>query len=522
MISVSDMILRTAQLNRNSTAVFDNDLKCTWGEFVDRVARIADGLSRLGVEKGDKIAMLAHNSGRYFEYFFSTPWAGCAYVPINTRLALPEIIFWLEDSQSTVLYLGDEFLPLLPQIRELAPQVKHYIYAGTGSAPEGLIDYDDLLNGTQSIAAKCLGGDEVLGIFYTGGTTGRSKGVMLSHDNMCYNALQAQTHYQWKAGETYMHAAPMFHLGDGLHTMVAALVGMRNCSIPSFEPVVFMQTVEEKAVDRCLLVPTMVGMLLNHPDFDQYNLDSLKSVAYGASPMPEAVIKVALTRMPECHFNQVYGQTEAGPMLTFLSHEYHTVDPDNPQFGRLRSAGRAIPGVLIGIFDSTGNPAPQGEVGEIWGRGHNIMHGYNNLPGITDTTLTSGWLHTGDSGYLDAEGFLFLVDRTKDMIISGGENVYSQEVENAIHQYKAVLECAVIGIPDDKWGEQVHAVVRLKADASASEDDIIEHCKSLIANYKCPRSVTITGKPLPLSGAGKILKKDIRAPYWEGRTKQVN
>lgn len=522
MMSVADMITRTAQLNRNTPAVADSDLECTWGELVNRVSLIADGLGRLGVEPGDRVAILALNSGRYFEYFFSTPWAGCTFVPINTRLALPEIVYWMEDSGSTVLYIDDHFLPLLPQLREHLPQVKHYIYLSTGETPAGLIAYEDLLKVSTPIEARCRGGDELLGIFYTGGTTGRSKGVKLSHDNMCYNALQAQANHQWLPGEVFVHVAPMFHLADGIHTMVCALVGMTNCSVPSFEPVQLMEMIQEKKAQRTILVPTMIGMLLNHPDFDNYDLSSMKCMAYGASPMPEAVINRALEKMPNCEFMQLYGQTEAGPMLTCLPHRYHTSDTESPYFGRLRSAGRAIPGVVLGIFDEDGHQLARGEIGEVRARGHNIMLGYNNLPDVTASTVTDGWLHTGDGGYLDEDGFLFLVDRVKDMIISGGENVYSQEVENAIHQHADVIECAVIGIPHDTWGEQVHAVVRVKDGSELTEGELIAHCKTLIANYKCPRSVTFADDPLPLSGAGKILKKDIRAPYWEGYTRSVN
>jgi len=263
-------------------------------------------------------------------------------------------------------------------------------------------------------------------------------------------------------------------------------------------------------------------MLLNHPDFDKYDLSSVKSMAYGASPMPEAIINSALERLPDCELTQLYGQTEAAPVLTSLAHQYHVSDPENPSCSRLRSAGQAVPGVLLGIFDKDGNPCPQGEIGEVWARGHNIMLGYNHLPDVSASTIVDGWLHTGDGGYMDEEGFLFLVDRVKDMIISGGENVYSQEVENAIYQCTDVMECAVIGIPHDIWGEQVHAVVRRKGDSTLSEAELIAHCKTLIANYKCPRSVAFTEDPLPLSGAGKILKKDIRAPYWENCMRSVN
>jgi len=263
----------------------------------------------------------------------------------------------------------------------------------------------------------------------------------------------------------------------------------------------------------------MVNMLVNHPNLAEYDLSRLKQIFYGASPMPEAVLLKAMEAIPHIGFVQAYGQTEASPVITLLGPEYHTTS--GPYAGKLTAAGKVIPGTDLAIMDEQDNPLGVGEVGEICFRGDNVMLGYWNQPGMTEEAMRGGWLHTGDGGRLDEDGVLFVVDRVKDMIVSGGENVYSAETEQAIYTHPAIAECAVIGIPHDSWGEKVHAIVRLKEGESVTELELIDHCKTLIAAFKCPKSIEFREDPLPLSGAGKILKKDLRAVYWEGRDRKV-
>jgi len=260
--------------------------------------------------------------------------------------------------------------------------------------------------------------------------------------------------------------------------------------------------------------------LIHHPDVAGYDLSSLQDVLYGASPMPEAVIEKAMQVIPGVRWHQAYGQTESGPVLTVLPPERHVLE--GPLAGKLKSAGVAVPGVEIAILGENDVEVPRNRVGEICARGENVMLGYWNQPELSEKTLRSGWLHTGDGGRMDEDGFVFVVDRVKDMIVSGGENVYSAEVENAIYEHPAVAECAVIGVPDDKWGERVHAVVRGKDGESLDEAGLIAHCHERIAGYKCPRSVELVDEPLPLSGAGKILKTELRAPHWAGQEKRVH
>ena len=517
---ISSVVRRAAQVNADALASEYLDRRQTWREFEDKVGRYAAGLRHLGIEDGDRVAMLALNSDRYLEFFFAVPWAGAVTVPINTRLAPPEIVHWLSDSETSVLLIDEHFLPMLPKFRDQVPSLKTVVFVGEGPAPDDMMSYDDMLDGVEAIEARDQGGDELAALFYTGGTTGRSKGVMLSHRNLLLNSIQFGPQLGFNQESIYLHSAPMFHLANGAAMFATASAAGRSMIVTAFEPETVLKTIEEKKVSLALLVPTMVNMVVNHPKATDYDLTSLGNVLYGASPMPEAVITKAIEVMPETRFHQAFGQTEAGPVLTILPPERHVWE--GPLAGKVKSAGQAISGIEMKIVDDDDNEVPRGTVGEICGRGENVMLGYWRQPEMSATTLRGGWLHTGDGGYMDQDGFVFVVDRVKDMIISGGENVYSAEVEQAIYQHAAVLECAVIGIPHEKWGEQVHAIVRCKEGESVSAEDLIAHCHEWVAGYKCPRSVDFVADPLPLSGAGKILKTDLRKPYWEGKGKSVN
>lgn len=520
MLAFSDIIQHSAQLNGTRIATVMDERQHTWTELVDRIARLATGLVDLGVNAETTVAILALNSDRYFEYKFAVPWAGGVFVPINTRLALPEIVYWLTDSESEVLFIDANFAGLLGALRKEVPTLREIVYLNDDDPPDGTIAYEDLIAQKSPMPPTERGGDDLAGLFYTGGTTGRSKGVMLSHHNLLYNVLQYVPMFPLGSDETYLHAAPMFHIADGVSSFTHATLGSRHVFIPRYEPELTMQTIQKFGITTTLLVPTMINMLVNHPKIGDYDLSSLVRVLYGASPMPEAVINRAIEVMPHTNFSQAYGQTETSPILTILESSYHTTDPPLPE--KLKSAGRPVLGVELRIFDEDDHEVSRGNVGQICVKGENIMLGYRGMPEATAEALRGGWLHTGDSGYMDEDGFVFIVDRVKDMIISGGENVYSVEVENALFAHPVVAECAVVGIPDEKWGEKVHAIVRLKDGQSATDEELIEHCKELIASFKCPRSVSFREDPLPLSGAGKVLKRELRAPFWDGKARDVN
>lgn len=519
MFSLSQLITRLGQSSPDMIATQDGTRVQSWAEFGEKVARFAGGLQRLGIEPDTTAAILALNSDRYLEFMFAAPWAGGIFQPVNTRLAPPEIAYWLNDSEAKVVLVDTTFAPIVEKLRPELEHVEAFVFIDDGEAPGYCSTYDELVSG-EPVADAGRHGDDIAGLFYTGGTTGRSKGVMLTHNNLILNALQAIPLLNCLPGDRILHVAPMFHIADACVCMTSAVLGGSNYFQPGFDPVATMEGIQAHKVERMILVPTMINMLVNHPAIGDHDLSSLRVVMYGASPMPEAVIRKAMEVLPETSFYQAYGQTEAAPCITVLPWERHTFE--GPLAGKIKSAGQALPGVDLVILDDDGNKMAAGSVGEVCMRGPNIMKGYRNMAEQTAKTIVDGWLHTGDGGYLDEDGYLFIVDRVKDMIISGGENVYSAEVENVLYQHPAVNQCAVIGVPSDKWGEQVHAIVVPHEGQTTTEDELIAHCKERIAGFKCPRSVTFQTEPLPLSGAGKILKTELRKPYWDGGDRQVN
>lgn len=520
-MQVTQTLRRARLLFAERTATVDGEARYTYREFFDRVRRLAGALRELGIGDDDKVAILTLNGHRCLELFYATFWAGGVVVPLNVRLAPPELVQQINESEAKVFVVDDTFAMMLPALQGQLHSVRRIVFAAAGEAPDGLLSYDKLLAEGEPVDDAGRNGDDVAGIFYTGGTTGRAKGVMLTHDNIMANAQNGLMSNRSCQHDVYLHSAPMFHLADCSGTFAVTLVGATHAFIPFFEPARFMQAVQEYRVTLGLLIPTMLNMVLNHPDFAKYDLSSLRLISYGAAPIPLALLKQALRTLP-CGFIQGYGMTELSPLCAMLPPEDHCVDGAPEQTKRLRSAGIPIFTAEVRVVDEQDQEVPYGTVGEICARGPMVMKGYWKQPEATAQALRGGWMHTGDAGYMEADGYIYLVDRTKDMIVTGGENVYSVEVEAAIYEHPAVLEAAVIGIPDEKWGEAVHALVVRKSGAAASEEEIIHHCHSRIANYKCPKSVKFVDGELPKSSVGKILKRDLRAPYWEGRERFIN
>ena len=439
---------------------------------------------------------------------------------MNLRWSTQENAFSLNDSGAKVIFADDKFLPALPEILAEADGIEHLIYMGNVEAPEGWLDHDGLIATNAAVEDVGCGGEDLAGIFYTGGTTGFPKGVMLSHRSLWSSSVGIAYAFKFEIATRYLHAAPMFHLADGAFSMGTTIACGSHYFIPAFDPAATNGAIESHNVTDTLLVPTMVKMILDCPALAESKLASVKQIIYSASPMPESLIRECLERLPHVGFTQAYGQTELSPLCTLNPPKYHVFN--GPNAGKLRSAGRAALCNVIKIVGPDGEELPRGEVGELVAKGPNTMLGYWNRPEETAAVLKEGWVHTGDGAYMDDDGFIFIADRLKDMIITGGENVYSAEVENAIAQHPEVSEVAVIGVPSDTWGEAVHAIVIRRNGAELSETDIIEHARGLIASYKCPQSVEFRSDPMPLSGAGKVLKRDLRAPYWEGRERQVS
>ena len=509
---------RSVQQHPQRIAVRWGDKTRTFAAFADRVARLAGALQKLGVQPGDRVAMLSLNSERYLEYQMAVPWAGAVLNPCNIRWSPAEILYSLEDSGSTVLLVDDTFKGLVGQFRSESTTLREFIHCGDGDAPQGLHSYEALIAQTAPVPDALRRGNDLAGIFYTGGTTGFPKGVMLSHNNLCSSGLAVRAEGLARPGGTYLHEAPMFHLADMGLAFPHWIEGNTHSIIPMFDPAKVLLTIEQHQVTNLCLVPTMIQMMLDHPSMGLHDLSSLRTVFYGASAVPDALMARAQKAIPQAEVFQGFGMTELSPVGTILPSSY--LSEDGRQHGKLGSSGRATFCTEARIVDSAGQEVPRGTVGEITVRGPNVMLGYWNKPELTAAALRDGWMYTGDGGRMDEDGFITVVDRLKDMIKTGGENVFSAEVENALAKHPAVSASAVIAIPDDQWGEAVHAVVVCAAGKTVTAEELIAHCKRLIAGYKSPRSIDFVAA-LPLSGAGKILKTKLREPFWQGRDRAV-
>jgi long-chain acyl-CoA synthetase len=499
-------------------ATFCSGRRHTYREFVERVARLAGALRELGMAAGDRVGILSLNSDRYLELYFAIWWGGGVVNPVNIRWSAREIAYSLDDCQTHILAVDDSFAGLVPELIERSGALRTIVHAGDGQPQSGVFAYEQLIAEHAPVGDALRANDDLAGIFYTGGTTGFPKGVMLSHSNLYSGAAIAVLEGVAADGDVGLHAAPMFHLADGMFALALTLRGCTHVMVPAFKPDLVLKTIQEQRVSALLLVPTMIQMLVDYPRLPEFRLDSVRRIAYGASPISEALLERAMRCLPTASFLQCYGQTEMSPIVTVLGPGFHNAA--SRRHGRLRSAGRPAAMVEVRIVDAQDHEVPCGTVGEIVARGPGVMLGYWNNAEETAAALRDGWMHTGDGAYMDDEGFVFVVDRIKDMIVSGGENVYSAEVENAIAQHAAVAMCAVIGIPDERWGEAVHAVVVLRPGAVTDAEHIRRHCVELIAGYKCPQTVEFR-ETLPLSGAGKVLKGALREEYWKGRGRNV-
>jgi len=502
----------------DALAIVDGERRQNWRQLVSRIGSLAGGLQSLGMQHGDRVGVLARNSDNYVEYLYGVIWGGGVVNPVNIRWSAREIAYSLDDSDTRILLIDDIFLELLPAIREHSVALETIVFVGPGTAPEGAIDFEQLISTSAEVPDANRHGDDLAAILYTGGTTGQPKGVMLSHNNCYLGAIGASLGAPRPPRQAGLHAAPFFHVA-GMQSMFGLSIRLgTHIVLTGFEPALVLKAIEAHGVAEIFLVPTMLRMLLDHPDFGARNLSSLESVRYGASPMDVTLLERAMNELPGADFSQAYGMTELAPTVAILPPRYHT--EEGRKAGKLRSAGIPTPVAEIRIVDPMDNELPNNTVGEIVVRGPMVMQGYWNKPEQTAEALRGGWMHTGDAGYMDDDGFLYVVDRIKDMVVTGGENVYSAEVENTILKLPQVELCAVFGVPDDRWGERVHAAIKLRPGSDLSEQQLTDHCKEHIANYKCPRSIEFVDE-MPMSSAGKLLKFKMREAYWKNQDRRV-
>lgn len=514
--NISSALERAAAIAPDREAMVDGDHRWTYAELHRRIGSFDGSLDELGLAKGDVVGVLAHNSRAHLVAWLGVPRSGRVLNEVNTRLSPAEVRFIVDDSSMRVLIVDDTFLGQGRTLLAECETLEQLVYAGAGDLPDGCLSFDGMCTSDAAAAPVEVGGDDVAGVFYTGGTTGRAKGALLTHANLVANAKHALITLRYDERDRYLHAGPMFHLADGASTVALTWVAGTHVIVPGFTPASWLQTVTRERITRAMLVPTMIGMLLASDVPADTDLSSLESILYGASPMPQSVLAAAYERFG-CDFCQVYGMTEAAPIVTFLTPADHRAGlsgDDADATARLRSAGRAVVGVDVEIRDREGTRLGPGQVGEIVIRGANVMLGYLGRPDETAAALPGdGWYRSGDMGFLDEHGYVFVVDRLKDMIITGGENVYSTEVENALYRHDDVLEVAVFGVPDEKWGEVVHAAVTVREGSTLSVEDLRESARAIIAAYKVPRDIHLRQDPLPKSGAGKILKRNLRAEF---------
>jgi long-chain acyl-CoA synthetase len=512
---LTSSVTRAAQINPDGLAIAGPGA-VTWQAFANRVNCVAGGLAAFGVHPGDRIALLSLNRPEFIEAQYAIWAVGAVLVPINHRLAVSEIVEILTDAEVSCLMVDEdhasialEVLKSVGNLRSLIALQEPEVLKASASVPVGSLAQLRDTN-PASIDPRAPHSDETTAaIFYTGGTTGRPKGVMLSHRSFAVQALVMANALQFHSDSVYLHATPMFHLADfgiGLALTVAAGA---HAFLPRFGAVQAVERIAEVGVTEVNLVPTMLAAILDQLSAAQASvLMNIRTVAYGGSSIAAPLLQRLMQVMPNARFRQFYGMTELCGGCTTLPPERHVVD--GPLAGKLRSAGQALPMMEVAVKSVDGALLKNGQIGEIVVRGAQVMQGYWRNAAATEGVLRDGWLHTGDVGSIDEDGFVTIVDRIKDMIVTGGENVYSVEVESVLASHPDVAACAVIGLPDPKWGERVHAVIVKRPDSALSESDLDEHCRARIAGYKRPRSYEIREDSLPLSGAGKVRKAQLR------------
>jgi acyl-CoA synthetase (AMP-forming)/AMP-acid ligase II len=523
IISIGDVARFQAQEQPDAVVFAFQDDEMTYAALDIGSNRAAQALASRGVGKGDRVAYMGKNSHLYFEILVGAAKLGAVMVPVNWRLAPPEVAYVLNDCQAKILFVGPGFDDLAGQIQKDLDHVE--LILGSEGAEGDFSGYPAWRDGfaAEDPLIACAEEDDALQL-YTSGTTGHPKGAIMTNGSIFSSrsaGVSEEDLMDWQKpvpGEITLLAMPCFHIsgtGTGLAVMYT---GGSAIVLPEYDPTQALDLIAQYNISKIFMVPAAIQILLNHPRAKDVDFSNLKYITYGASPIPLELMKQAMDVLG-CGFVQMYGMTETSGTITTLNPEDHDVNGNE----KMRSVGTPLPGVEIKIIDpETGETLPPYTIGEIATRSAKNMKGYWNRPEATAETIDAdGWLRTGDAGSLDEDGYLYIRDRLKDMIISGGENVYPAEVENALYANPKVADVAVIGVPDEKWGEAVKACVVVKAGHELTEAELIADARTRIAGYKCPKSIDFI-EALPRNPSGKILRKDLRAPYWEGKDRAVN
>ncbi|MGB0113363.1 MAG: long-chain-fatty-acid--CoA ligase [Ilumatobacteraceae bacterium] len=511
-------IIRTHGRDRaDHPAIIQDERTLTWSELETRSAKVAQGLLADGVGSQDRVAFLDKNGIEHFEVFFGAAMLNAVCVDVNWRLAAPEIEYIVNDSQAKVLVVGPDFVPALDAFAANLTTVTRILVIGGADGHESYEAWVDSFPASDPGVGSS--NDDVSFQLYSSGTTGRPKGVMLTNDNFFSILPLAKDMWELSPDSVNLVAMPLFHIGGGGWAMAGMVEGCTSVIFRELDPAALIRTIEEQRITNAFLVPAVLQFMLMVPGAEEADYSSLDVLVYGASPISEDVLARCVEMFAPCRFWQAYGLTETTGSVVNLAPGDH--DTTGPNKHRLRSCGLPGPSVEIRIVVDDETDAAQGEVGEIWIRSPQVMKGYWNQPDETTKSVTpDGWFKSGDAGYLDADGYLYIHDRVKDMIVSGGENVYPAEVENVLMSHPDIADVAVIGVPHEKWGETAKAIVVRAADSTVTEAEIIAFAKERLATFKCPTSVDWTDV-LPRNPSGKVLKKDLREPFWEGHDRRV-
>ncbi len=520
-----DFKRRAVQLFGNKIGVIDGDRRFTYREFGERTDALASALLQRGARRGDRIACMAFNSTALLEAYFGVLAAGCVLLPVNIRLKPAEMAYILDDAAVSQVLIDSEFAGAWRQIEPALSQKPELVWIGAVPEDRHEDAYEDTLRASAGKQPPALEIDEnaVAELFYTSGTTGRPKGVMLTHRNLYLHALSTLACLHADDSDVHLHTIPLFHVNGWGTPQALTAVGGTHVLLRRFDPPEVLRLIEEERITRFFAVPTMLTLLLNEPSIKSRNLSSLRLIHTGGSTTPPDMARRAEEAFG-CRVFGGYGLSETSPVITLAQAKQHLgAEPDDQRWRRQSSAGMPILGVDLAIVDEDGRELPWdgGSEGEVVVRSNLVMAGYWGDEESTQQAMRGGWFHTGDIATIDSEGYALIVDRKKDIIISGGENVSSVEIEKALYEHPAVLESAVIAVPDEQWGEVPKALVVLRPQTRATEAEILEFCSERLASFKVPKSVEFI-EELPKGGTGKILKSQLREPYWKGKEARVH